>query len=140
MCGKNGCFFYRNFTGFPKYDSGIEIPEPVAQIMVNDYGCDFSSSCLATADHIIYVCGGALWHQDDAKSKTFFYKILVTACMLLRICATTILPFILPEHFHSRSILIRLIRTSFVQTKKSWILFTGCNNLRKDGIAYFYVS
>ena len=37
---KNGCFFYRNFTGFPKYDSGIEIPEPVAQIMVNDYGCD----------------------------------------------------------------------------------------------------
>ena len=36
---KNGCFFYRNFTGFPKYDSGIEIPEPVAQIMVNDYGC-----------------------------------------------------------------------------------------------------
>ena len=64
----------------------------------------------------------------------------VTACMLLRICATTILPFILPEHFHSRSILIRLIRTSFVQTKKSWILFTGCNNLRKDGIAYFYVS
>lgn len=51
--------------------------------------------------------------------KTFFYKILVTACMLLRICATTILPFILPEHFHSRSILIRLTRTSFVQTKKS---------------------
>ena len=37
---KNGCFFYRNFTGFPKYDSGIDIPEPVTQIMVNDYGCD----------------------------------------------------------------------------------------------------
>ena len=75
MCGKkNGCFFYRNFTGFPKYDSGIEIPEPVAQIMVNDYGCDFSSSCLATADHIIYVCGGALWHRDDAKSKDFLLQ------------------------------------------------------------------
>ena len=71
---KNGCFFYRNFTGFPKYDSGIEIPEPVAQIMVNDYGCDFSSSCLATADHIIYVCGGALWHRDDAKSKDFLLQ------------------------------------------------------------------
>ena len=71
---KNGCFFYRNFTGFPKYDSGIEIPEPVAQIMVNDYGCDFSSSCLATADHIIYVCGGSLWHRDDAKSKDFLLQ------------------------------------------------------------------
>lgn len=71
---KNGCFFYRNFTGFPKYDSGIEIPEPVAQIMVNDYGCDFSFSCLATADHIIYVCGGALWHRDDAKSKDFLLQ------------------------------------------------------------------
>ena len=42
--------------------------------MVNDYGCDFSSSCLATADHIIYVCGGALWHQDDAKSKDFLLQ------------------------------------------------------------------
>ena len=71
---KNGCFFYRNFTGFPKYDSGIEIPEPVAQIMVNDYGCDFSFSCLATADHIIYVCGGSLWHRDDAKSKDFLLQ------------------------------------------------------------------
>ena len=42
--------------------------------LVNDYGCDFSSSCLATADHIIYVCGGALWHQDDAKSKDFLLQ------------------------------------------------------------------
>lgn len=75
MCGKKTVVsFYRNFTGFPKYDSGIEIPEPVAQIMVNDYGCDFSSSCLATADHIIYVCGGSLWHRDDAKSKDFLLQ------------------------------------------------------------------
>ena len=42
--------------------------------LVNDYGCDFSYSCLATADHIIYVCGGALWHRDDAKSKDFLLQ------------------------------------------------------------------
>lgn len=71
---KNGCYFYHNFTGFPKYDSGIEISEPVAEIIVNDYGCKISPSSLAMADHIIYVCGGAIWHRADAMSKDFLFQ------------------------------------------------------------------
>ena len=75
---KNGCYFYHNFTGFPKYDDGIEIPAPDAQILVADYGCAFSPSDLAMADHLVYVCGGAVWHRDDAREKALLFKPLET--------------------------------------------------------------
>ena len=71
---KNGCYYYHNFTGYPKYDCGIEISEPVAEIIVNDYGCNISSLSLGTADHIIYVCGGAIWHRTDAMSKDNLFQ------------------------------------------------------------------
>ena len=71
---KNGCYYHHDFTGFPKYDTGIVISGPDAQIIVDDYGHDVSSLSLATADHIIYVCGGALWHRNNAKSKDFLFQ------------------------------------------------------------------
>jgi serine/threonine-protein kinase len=53
---------------------GVEIPEPQADIIVEDYGCDYSLPSLATADQILLVCGGAVWHRDDAKPKDFLLQ------------------------------------------------------------------
>lgn len=62
---KDGYYSHQCFQGYPKYDDGITIPVPNTQFIVEDYGCD-PSACLATADHILYVCGGGLWHRSDA--------------------------------------------------------------------------
>jgi serine/threonine-protein kinase len=56
------------------YDVGVKIPEPKADIIVEDYGCSYSSLNLATADLILFICGGAIWHRDDAKPKDFLLQ------------------------------------------------------------------
>jgi serine/threonine-protein kinase len=66
-----GTYCYRCFKGYPQYDTGVCVPEPSCDIIVKDYGANVSSLDLATADHILYVCGGALWHRDDAKPEDF---------------------------------------------------------------------
>ena len=63
---KDGYYAHQCFRGYPKYDEGITIPAPDATFVVEDYGCDYSSAMLATADLIVYVCGGGLWHRSDA--------------------------------------------------------------------------
>ncbi len=71
---QNGCYSYQCFRGYPKYDKGIEIDLPDAQVVVRDYGLDYSSSSLAAADQILYICGGALWHREDAEPKDFLLE------------------------------------------------------------------
>ena len=71
---QNGCYSYQCFKGYPKYDKGIEIDLPGAQVTVRDYGPDYTFSELATADQILYICGGALWHRDDAKPKDYLFQ------------------------------------------------------------------
>jgi serine/threonine-protein kinase len=71
---QDGTYCHRCFKGYPQYDKGVEIPEPTAEIIVDDYGCEYSSSSLATADMILYVCGGALWHRDDARPEDFLLQ------------------------------------------------------------------
>lgn len=70
----NGCYSYQCFKGFPKYDKGISVAEPEAEILVRDYGTDYSQSDLAAADLILYICGGGLWHREDAKPKDFLFQ------------------------------------------------------------------
>ena len=70
----NGCYSYQCFKGYPKYDKGIEINMPDAQVVVRDYGLDYTFSSLAAADQILYICGGAVWHRDDAKPKDFLLQ------------------------------------------------------------------
>lgn len=71
---KNGCYYYHSFVGYPKYDIGVELPAPTAEIIVDDYGCDYSPPDLATADVILYVCGGAVWHRSDANPKDYLIQ------------------------------------------------------------------
>lgn len=71
---QDGCYYCKCFKGYPKYEEGVEIPEPSAEIIVADFGCDYSPACLSTADHILYVCGGAMWHRGDAKPKDLSVK------------------------------------------------------------------
>jgi serine/threonine-protein kinase len=66
---QEGVYCYQCFKGYPRYDVGVEIPEPSADIIVEDCGCDYTSGRLATADQILLVCGGAIWHRDDTKPK-----------------------------------------------------------------------
>ena len=66
---KDGYYCYQCFQGYPKYDIGITVPTPSAPFLVVDYGCDYSVANLAAADHILYICGGGLWHRTDAKIK-----------------------------------------------------------------------
>lgn len=66
---QDGYYGYRCFKGYPKYDEGVVIPEPAAEVIVADYGCDYSPATLTTADHILYICGGGLWHRGDAMPK-----------------------------------------------------------------------
>jgi serine/threonine-protein kinase len=66
---RQGIYCCHCFKGYPMYDTGVEIPEPKADIIVEDYGCDYSLSELATADQILLIAGGAIWHRDDANSK-----------------------------------------------------------------------
>lgn len=73
---RHGCYCYQCFKGYPKYDKGIEIRSPDADVIVKDYGCDYSSASLTTADQILYICGGALWHRTDAKPKDFLFQQL----------------------------------------------------------------
>jgi serine/threonine-protein kinase len=53
---------------------GVEIPEPQSDIIVEDYGSDYTPQCLATADQILLVCGGAIWHRDDTRSEDLLFK------------------------------------------------------------------
>lgn len=62
----DGCYYYQCFQGYPKYDTGIEIPSPESALCVMDYGCTYTLEELISADLILYVCGGALWHRADA--------------------------------------------------------------------------
>lgn len=71
----HGCYCYQCFKGYPKYDKGIEIAEPTADVIVKDYGCDYSSASLATADQILYICGGGPWHRADAKPKDILLQM-----------------------------------------------------------------
>jgi serine/threonine-protein kinase len=71
---QQGLYCCRCFKGYPRYDVGVEIPEPQANIIVEDYGCGYPSERLATADQILLVCGGAIWHRDDIKPEDFLLK------------------------------------------------------------------
>lgn len=71
---QNGCYCYQCFKGYPKYDKGVDIDVPDAQIVVKDYGLDYTHSALATADQILYICGGAIWHRDDANPKDYLFQ------------------------------------------------------------------
>ena len=62
----DGCYYYQCFQGYPKYDTGIEIPAPESALCVMDYGCTYTLEDLVSADLVLYVCGGALWHRADA--------------------------------------------------------------------------
>ena len=62
----NGCYYYQCFQGYPKYDTGIEVPSPEGVLCVMDYGCTYTLQDLISADIVLYVCGGALWHRADA--------------------------------------------------------------------------
>lgn len=62
----NGCYYYQCFQGYPKYDTGIEVPSPEGVLRVMDYGCTYTLQDLISADIVLYVCGGALWHRADA--------------------------------------------------------------------------
>lgn len=75
-CSKNrkGCYFYRCFKGYPKYNESIEIPEPDADIIIDDYGSCYDSRHLTNADKILYICGGAPWHRGNAKPEDFLFK------------------------------------------------------------------
>lgn len=84
---KDGCYCHQCFQGYPKYDTGITIPAPNVPLLVMDYGCEYSTADLTAADHILYVCGGGLWHRTDAKIKDQFLqsygdrlKIIVNLC------------------------------------------------------------
>jgi serine/threonine-protein kinase len=66
---RQGLYCCHCFKGYPMYDVGVEIPEPQADIVVEDYGCDFSPPALATADQILLITGGGIWHRDDARSE-----------------------------------------------------------------------
>lgn len=63
---KDGYYSYQCFQGYPLYGAGISIPAPTAHLLVKDYGCDYSTADLLAADHILYICGGGLWHRSDA--------------------------------------------------------------------------
>lgn len=71
---QDGCYCFQCFKGYPKYDAGVEIPEPVADVIVEDYGSDYTAVNLTTADRILYICGGALWHRGDAEPKDFLVQ------------------------------------------------------------------
>lgn len=73
---RKGCYSYRCFKGYPRYDEGIEIPEPDAEIIIEDYGCHYDSRRLVTADRILYVCGGAPWHRGNARPEDFLFRRL----------------------------------------------------------------
>jgi serine/threonine-protein kinase len=84
---RQGIYCYRCFKGYPKYDVGVEIPEPQTDIIVDDYGCDYSSPDLATADKILFICGGAIWHRDDARPKDFLLeKYRGRLCLIANLC------------------------------------------------------
>jgi serine/threonine-protein kinase len=72
---RQGIYCCHCFQGYPKYDVGVSIPEPQADIIVKDYGCDYTSPGLAGADRILLVCGGALWHRDDARPEDFLFEL-----------------------------------------------------------------
>lgn len=73
---RKGCYYHRCFKGYPRYDEDIEIPEPDADIIIEDYGCCYNSKRLVTADKILYICGGAPWHRGNAKPEDFLFRRL----------------------------------------------------------------
>lgn len=73
---KDGYYSHQCFQGYPKYDEGITIPTPVADILVEDYGNTYSLPELSAADYILYVCGGGLWHRSDATINDHFLQQL----------------------------------------------------------------
>ena len=84
---KDGYYSHQCFQGYPKYDEGITIPAPSAEIIVEDYGNNYSPLELSTADYILYVCGGGLWHRSDATINDHFLpqlgdrlKIIANLC------------------------------------------------------------
>ena len=64
VCEQEGCYICGYFKGYPLYGEGIEIRKQHTDISVIDYGCDMGSALLS-ADQILLVCGGALWHRDQ---------------------------------------------------------------------------
>ena len=73
---KDGYYSHQCFQGYPKYDEGITIPTPVADILVEDYGNTYSLPELSAADYILYICGGGLWHRSDATINDHFLQQL----------------------------------------------------------------
>lgn len=73
---REGYYCHKCFKGYPGYNEDIEIPEPDAEIIVEDYGCSYNCRRLVSADKILYVCGGALWHRGDARPEGFLLKQL----------------------------------------------------------------
>lgn len=45
----NGCYYYQCFQGYPKYDTGIEVPSPEGVLCVMDYGCTYTLQDLISA-------------------------------------------------------------------------------------------
>lgn len=84
---RDGCYYSHGFRGCPKYDEGIEIPTPDAEVIIEDYGCNYCSANLATADKILYVCGGAIWHRDDAKPEDYLLnQFRDRLCVIANLC------------------------------------------------------
>lgn len=65
----NGMFRYRFFKGYPFYGPGISLPIPDADVIILDYGDDFSAENI-DADEILLICSNAIWHLQDAFDKS----------------------------------------------------------------------
>ena len=72
MWEKDGCLYYKNFRGYPKYGPGIQVPEPKNAIRVTDYGSLTDEDAFSDADLILFLCTDALWRRADAIDKDDF--------------------------------------------------------------------
>lgn len=72
MWEKDGCLYYKNFCGYPRYGPGIQVPEPKNVIRVTDYGSLPEEDSFSHADLILFLCTDALWRRADAIDKNDF--------------------------------------------------------------------
>lgn len=68
----DGCYYLQCFRGYPKYGPGISITYPNDAIYVSDCGFDLSSTALAQADLILFVCDDAPWNWYNAIEQNDF--------------------------------------------------------------------
>ena len=72
---QEGCFYYRYFHGYPLYGAGITLDQPGHAVHVYDYGSNDRNPDISSADLILYICDGAVWHWKDAIEKNEFLNL-----------------------------------------------------------------